>query len=1114
MKRAYTLWLTLLVLLSIPGMAAWSQMNSYYFAHSTGDPIPMGDANVLFAGQQFVNTDDQNFFIDIGFPFRFDGADYDVITVSTNGSIFFGFMFDAAYDNNMQRAPMYPALFPFWDDIRIMGGAFCSTPTLTYKLTGVAPNRVLVVEWEEVSLCGFTPFNMPLGTFQARLYETTNAIEFWYGPMSSCDICNLSGECFNTSATVGIASSPDQFISVSFNDGPTENRSEANNFIDLLETPIEENTVLVFGECSAILNGRVGEGNGGTASMEEGDTFFEGFVTQIGESSVYRPFNIRMVSSICSGSYTLTIEGPDYYFGTPGTQEITMELTNGEVHIPEITFEPTDAGLREATLYVTSSGLKRSFRLAAYAPHVNYIGHVDEGGTPKMTSGDVLLTGKRVDRHSSAEFRPFSLVNVSSIEVPVQYTIEGGAGQYSISPGQTLAPGEETTPVITFNAIGFGVINATLTVDAGGEIRTFRLAAISAAPGGEFRMGSALLDTGSTLFTNTNVCLGSEVRQLRVDMVNTGYGAFTISGAAFYETDTTIQQGIPKYAFRRDANGELIPSRDYVVSLEPIKLPYIPGSTPSPFPITLQEGESQTLYISFIGTSSGKRYARGYLFTNSENTAAPDPSGEVREGIVAFDVFGRGAGSRLSGDLTGRLPKTVVFPSARVGNTSEAVLKLANSGVCDLRISMDKLQIVSGDVNEFSIISMPQGLIDDNGDLVLAPGATDEIVLGFKPVQAGSRRAGLRLVTNDSSIHIPNIAERGVYYVDLFGGGGTDLYAESIDFGQALIDGDASEERHDVSRVVNTMAFTLTVESIQIEGMNQTDFSQDPAKPWPALPYFLRPGEELELGVVFAPKGGAPGNRTANLIVKTTSSPQGIAELKGVAGVRTMELSPSNLSFVPMTVGKQQRRVVRIINTGTMMMDISHVEVTGPDAASFQLGKLDRMQIPGGQSEFLEVTYAPSAIGQVNATLTVYSNSTDAPKQVLLNGNSFMPNRDGDDTQVPITGIEDGVGRNPNLNTTSSLESETSISGVTLYQSMPNPAQDMTEIRYNLAKDAVVELALYDAQGRIMRVLENGHRSSGDRAVRVDVRELANGTYFYRLKVNGQTLSRTLTIAR
>lgn len=172
MKRAYTLWLTLLTLLCVPGMAAWGQLNSYYFAHSTGDPLPMDNANVLFAGQQFSNIDDANYFIDIGFPFRFDGADYDIITVSSNGSIYFGFMFDAAYSNSMQGAPMYPALFPFWDDIRIMGGAFCSTPTLSYQLSGEAPNRVLTVQWEEVSLCGFTPFNMPLGTFQARLYET------------------------------------------------------------------------------------------------------------------------------------------------------------------------------------------------------------------------------------------------------------------------------------------------------------------------------------------------------------------------------------------------------------------------------------------------------------------------------------------------------------------------------------------------------------------------------------------------------------------------------------------------------------------------------------------------------------------------------------------------------------------------------------------------------------------------------------------------------------------------------------------------------------------------------------------------------------------------------
>src|SRR5690606_6129651 len=203
---------------------------------------------------------------------------------------------------------------------------------------------------------------------------------------------------------------------------------------------------------------------------------------------------------------------------------------------------------------------------------------------------------------------------------------------------------------------------ATLQVQAGPESRTFTLAAISAAPGGEFRLGSRLLDTSSTLFTNTYACVGNEVNALQVQMVNTGYGNFSIYGAEFYETDTLIRQGIPRYAFHRDAQGNLIPAHAYVVSLDPNGTQ--DGNILS---ITLAAGQGQRLYITFTVAAPGKLYARGYLFTNSENTAAPDTAGVVQEGIVAFEVYGRGSGSRLSDNTTGGLPKAVLFPGARLG---------------------------------------------------------------------------------------------------------------------------------------------------------------------------------------------------------------------------------------------------------------------------------------------------------------------------------------------------------------------------------------------------------------------------------------------------------------
>lgn len=1139
MKRLYALWLTFLTLLLIPAGGAWGQLQNYYFVRTSGDPTAMDGSTVLFqggtgtAGSRAFNS---KWNINIGFNFKFAGNTYSTLTLSTNGIIYFGSQFPADQTNNFTSLNL-PFVAPFWDQMRFGAGTnspipqnnpgqHCTQPRFHYVVKGTAPNRVLTVEYRQISIAhsggGGWGSNAP-GTFQVRFYEVDGRIEFWYGPMTNCDACGRAGgRCDVTSASVGISATSSSFISVSFPAGvPTENRVTPNNSVSIdasTGTPIPPNTILAFGECVTVLNGRIGQDNGGTAALNNGDTFFNGFEVQMGESTIYRPFDIRMISAICQGPYTLSITGPaaaDYYFGTPGTQSITRTLpVGGTSEIPEITFKPTATGLRQATLTVTGVGITRTFNLGASAPFVNYTGHVAQGGTVGMKTGDILLQGIRIRRLASATFSPFTLTNMSATNRAISYTITGGNGQYSIAPTITLAPGQSVTPTVTFNPTGFGVQKATLEVNAGGQIRTFTLEAISTAPGASIMTNARAIDSNSTLFTNVFGCVGNDARSLQVDVDNIGYEPFTIQGAVFYEIDTVIKQGIPSYAFRRDANGNLIESKDYVVTRVQPTLPYKPG--PSIFPVTLAENEKMTFFISFIGNLPGKRYARGFFYTNGENFASRSITGTVTDGILSFDVFGRGNGARLAGSIDGKLPKAVIFPGTRLGSTSEATLRLVNPGACSLRVSLPKLMLTSGDVDEFSIIRMPVGFIDPaTQDLVLAPGETAEIILGFKPLQAGSRRASLRLVTNDSTIHIPKITERGVYYIDLYGGGSTDLYAQGMTFDQALIGGDASEQKHGIVRVVNTMSTPLTISTITIEGTDATEFKQDPARPWPTNK-LMNAGEELELHVVFAPAaGGNPGDRNAVVKVTTSVGAEASAPLKGVAGTRTMGIDPPSIGFVGTTSGRFQRRMITITNTGTMPMKLDAPELTGADAANFQLGTLARTELAPGANEFLELTYAPVAPGVFNATLVFNGNATNAPQSILLNGTAFMPKGpDGNDLSTPVTGIEDGVGNSVGNNSVSGVETQTSASGVTLYQSTPNPANEAVEIRYNLVSGTTVDLELYDAQGRVVRVIESGVRTAGERSVRVDVRDLANGTYIYRLKANGQTLSRTMTISR
>ncbi len=73
-----------------------------------------------------------------------------------------------------------------------------------------------------------------------------------------------------------------------------------------------------------------------------------------------------------------------------------------------------------------------------------------------------------------------------------------------------------------------------------------------------------------------------------------------------------------------------------------------------------------------------------------------------------------------------------------------------------------------------------------------------------------------------------------------------------------------------------------------------------------------------------------------------------------------------------------------------------------------------------------------------------------------------------------------------------------------LEQNVPNPVQGSTEIRYQIESPGRVRLDLYDASGRVVRVLAREHQTAGSYTVRWDGRDASGdrvpaGVYFYSL---------------
>jgi post-segregation antitoxin (ccd killing protein) len=164
--------------------------NSYNSIVSSGLSVPSWRNTT---GGNFNLDDNRSFPMDIGFDFWYRGVRYTTFAVSTNGYMDFsastanggpvttayGYQ-NTAFTNNASGT--LNAIAPFYDDLMTQGGVDPLGESIKYLTSGVAPNRVLTVEWINMTTYSNTTPNL---NFQVKLYESSGVIEFNYGTMNN-----------------------------------------------------------------------------------------------------------------------------------------------------------------------------------------------------------------------------------------------------------------------------------------------------------------------------------------------------------------------------------------------------------------------------------------------------------------------------------------------------------------------------------------------------------------------------------------------------------------------------------------------------------------------------------------------------------------------------------------------------------------------------------------------------------------------------------------------------------------------------------------------------------------------------------------------------------------
>ena len=152
----------------------FAQVSNYSFNSSSGTYTAITGTQLIASGVDDGNSTVLN----IGFDFVYDGVTYTQFKMSSNGFISFNTGTSSLTTNDLSTAntTSRPIIAPLWDDLD--GRTTGDLSVASYEVTGSAPNRVLTVEWRNWEW-NYNSANSVI-SFQVKLYETTNIIDFVY----------------------------------------------------------------------------------------------------------------------------------------------------------------------------------------------------------------------------------------------------------------------------------------------------------------------------------------------------------------------------------------------------------------------------------------------------------------------------------------------------------------------------------------------------------------------------------------------------------------------------------------------------------------------------------------------------------------------------------------------------------------------------------------------------------------------------------------------------------------------------------------------------------------------------------------------------------------------
>ena len=355
-------------------------------------------------------------------------------------------------------------------------------------------------------------------------------------------------------------------------------------------------------------------------------------------------------------------------------------------------------------------------------------------------------------------------------------------------------------------------------------------------------------------------------------------------------------------------------------------------------PATLNPSQTGTLSVNFAPTAAGAASGSIVITSNANGSS------------MTISLSGTGAQAGLS--VT---PASFNFGSIVEGQTKSQSFTVTNAGTAWVTIAQ-----IAANGSGFSVSGL-------NTPATLAAGQSTTFTTLFAPTAAGSLSGSVVITSNTpNSPNAVSLSGTGVAASVTLSANPT-----SVSFSGVSVGSSGSKS----VTITNSGNTSLTISQVSV---NAKDFSITGI----STPLTLNAGQNTSLNVSFKPS--ASEQVSGNITVATSQGASAVIPVSGGGVQAALTVTPSSVSFGSVAVGSPNSQTIQLTNSGTGVLTISQVSVSG---AGYNMSALSLpLSLNPSQSTTFNAVFAPASAGSVNGSISIVSNAPNSRAVIGLSG--------------------------------------------------------------------------------------------------------------------------------